>query len=160
MIFSGIQDFLDSLQKFHRDYPFDIKVGNVYIRGGTRSEDGKGKFRRPKMGANAIETLVLKSVNDIMRKQNLNDDDKLTSRLKDATLVPTNNETNCHPTKPCPDLSRCCNKSTSLPLRTRGHEQRRQLFLGTRLFTTDTATTPSSCRLLILLLLTTYYLAL
>ena len=77
-----------------------------------------------------------------------------------AARKTTNNEKNCQPTKPCPDLSRCCNKTTTLPLRTRRHEQRRQLFLGTRLFTTDTATTPSSCRLLILLLLTTYYLAL
>ena len=71
-----------------RDFPFDIRVGNVYIRGGTRTEDGKGKFRRPKIGANAIQTLVMKSVEDIMRKQNLQDDDKLTTRLREAKLAP------------------------------------------------------------------------
>ena len=32
--FTGDQKFLDSLQRFPRDFPFNIRIANVYIRGG------------------------------------------------------------------------------------------------------------------------------
>ena len=44
--FTGDQDFLDSLHQFPRDYPFDVKVGNLYIRGGDRTEQAYTRIRR------------------------------------------------------------------------------------------------------------------
>ena len=35
---TGDQQFLDSLHRFPRDYPFDIKIANLYIRGGQRTD--------------------------------------------------------------------------------------------------------------------------
>ena len=34
--FTGDQKFLDSLHQFPKDYPFNIRISNVYIRGGER----------------------------------------------------------------------------------------------------------------------------
>ena len=86
IIFSGNQDFLDSLQNFPKDFPFDIHIGNVYVRGGTRTGESKRKSKRPNINPGSIEKIVLKSVNDIMRGQNLQDDDQITKRLHGTSI--------------------------------------------------------------------------
>ena len=42
VILSATQPFLDSLQRFPKDFPFSINMANVYIRGGTRTDEVKG----------------------------------------------------------------------------------------------------------------------
>jgi hypothetical protein len=67
--FTGDQLFLDSLHKFPRDYPFDVKVGNIYIRGGDRTEVAYPKARkikRPMMTQAALQTLLASNSGDIV----------------------------------------------------------------------------------------------
>jgi hypothetical protein len=69
--FTGDQDFLDSLHKFPRDYPFDVKVGNIYIRGGDRTDLAYPKNRqtraiRPKMSAAALHALLTANKGEIV----------------------------------------------------------------------------------------------
>ena len=69
--FTGDQDFLDSLHKFPRDYPFDVKVGNIYIRGGNRTDLAYPKNRqsqgqRPKMSPAAVSALLTANKGDIV----------------------------------------------------------------------------------------------
>ena len=58
--FTGDQVFLDSLQRFPRDFPFNIRIANVYIRGGERAKEGQTvlKRRRPRMTAEALKNLL------------------------------------------------------------------------------------------------------
>ena len=58
--FTGDQTFLDSLQRFPRDYPFNIKIANVYIRGGERTNEGQKvlRRRRPRMTEEALKRLL------------------------------------------------------------------------------------------------------
>jgi hypothetical protein len=59
--FTGNQEFLDSLHQFPREYPFDVKVGNLYIRGGERTEveyTRQRRSKRPKMTQEALQTLL------------------------------------------------------------------------------------------------------
>ena len=86
IIFSGNQDFLDSLQNFPKDFPFNINIGNVYVRGGTRTGESKRKSKRPNISPGSIEQIVLKSVNDIMRNQNLGDDDQLARKMNGTSI--------------------------------------------------------------------------
>ena len=59
VVLSGNQAFLDSLQGFPKDFPSDIKIANVYIRGGTRTEEAKHPARRPKITRGSIEACLL-----------------------------------------------------------------------------------------------------
>ena len=45
--FTGDQKFLDSLQCFPRDFPFNIRIANVYIRGVKERVKGRRCCRRP-----------------------------------------------------------------------------------------------------------------
>ena len=58
--FTGDQTFLDSLQRFPRDFPFNIRIANVYIRGGERAKEGQTvlRRRRPRMTAEALKNLL------------------------------------------------------------------------------------------------------
>ena len=58
--FTGDQTFLDSLQRFPRDFPFNIKIANVYIRSGERTSEGQKvlRRRRPRMTAEALKNLL------------------------------------------------------------------------------------------------------
>ena len=72
-------------------------MANIYIRGGTRKDQAKGKARRPKIGQNAIDTLILKSINDILAKQNLKEDDGLAQSLKRTTISPPDRNATNYP---------------------------------------------------------------
>ena len=59
--FSGDQAFLDSLHGFPKDFPFSIKLANVYIRGGERTTKGTNatqRRRRPRMMEEALKKLL------------------------------------------------------------------------------------------------------
>jgi hypothetical protein len=67
--FTGDQAFLDSLHKFPKDYPFDVKVGNIYIRGGDRTDQAYPKARRskrPMMSATAVNALLASNSGNIV----------------------------------------------------------------------------------------------
>ena len=69
--FTGDQEFLDSLYQFPREYPFDVKVGNIYIRGGDRTDKAcprfnRGKMARPRMTQAALHELLAKNRGDIV----------------------------------------------------------------------------------------------
>ena len=58
--FTGDQAFLDSLRNFPPNFPFSIKLANVYIRGGDRAAtQGKTeKRRRPRMTEEGLKKLL------------------------------------------------------------------------------------------------------
>ena len=58
--FTGDQKFLDSLHSFPRGFPFNVKLANVYIRGGERTKAGQTTQRkkRPKMTEAALKELL------------------------------------------------------------------------------------------------------
>ena len=58
--FTGDQAFLDSLRNFPRNFPFSIKLANVFIRGGDRAAPGAipQKRRRPRMTEEGLRTLL------------------------------------------------------------------------------------------------------
>ena len=66
--FTGDQTFLDSLQKFPRDFPFSIWIANVYIRGGERTTEGQrtAHRRRPRMTEEALRNLLKRHGKEIM----------------------------------------------------------------------------------------------
>ena len=66
--FTGDQTFLDSLQRFPREFPFNIKLANVYIRGGARTTEGKVpvRRRRPKMSAEGLRELLKRHGKEIV----------------------------------------------------------------------------------------------
>jgi hypothetical protein len=79
--FTGDQEFLDSLHKFPRDYPFDVKVGNIYIRGGDRTDlafpkNRQSQAQRPRMSQAAVNALLTANKGDIA-EQALQAEDKL-----------------------------------------------------------------------------------
>ena len=95
VILSGTQDFLDSLHKFPKDFPFSINMANVYIRGGTRTEEAKGlNIRRPKIAKKSIEDLVKRNMEAILKIQNFAAEDKLAAAFKGTNIVPDNSEDN------------------------------------------------------------------
>ena len=65
--FTGDQVFLDSLQRFPRDYPFNIKIANVYIRGGERTSESQKvlRRRRPRMTEEALKNLLKRNGKEI-----------------------------------------------------------------------------------------------
>ena len=92
VILSGTQEFLDSLQRFPKDFPFDIQMANVYIRGGTRTDEARGKPRQPKIKRGAMEELVRRNIAEILKQQTatLKEDDTLAKRMDGTTLNPEN----------------------------------------------------------------------
>jgi hypothetical protein len=67
--FTGDQAFLDSLHQFPRSYPFDVKVGNLYIRGGDRTEAEYTRYRRskrPKITQDALHELLRRNNGEIV----------------------------------------------------------------------------------------------
>ena len=58
--FTGDQEFLDSLRNFPRDFPFSIRLANVFIRGGDRasSSGNAQKKRRPRMTEDGLRKLL------------------------------------------------------------------------------------------------------
>jgi hypothetical protein len=92
--FTGDQDFLDSLYQFPRDYPFDVKVGNIYIRGGDRTEQScprsvRGRTARPKMTQAALHELLAKNRGDIV-DQAMAAEDRLAGLNINASSTSTN----------------------------------------------------------------------
>ena len=76
--FTGDQDFLDSLQRFPKEFPFNIKLANVYVRGGARTTEGKApvRRRRPKMTAKALRNLLTRHGKEIVEDAEAEDDEK------------------------------------------------------------------------------------
>ena len=58
--FTGDQQFLDSLRNFPRDFPFSIRLANVFIRGGDRAAPGSTtqKKKRPRMTEEGLRKLL------------------------------------------------------------------------------------------------------
>ena len=58
--FTGDQQFLDSLRNFPRDFPFTIRLANVFIRGGDRVAPGGNNPRRkrPRMTEEGLRKLL------------------------------------------------------------------------------------------------------
>ena len=69
--FTGDQEFLDSLQKFPRDFPFNIRISNVYIRGGERTTEKQTvlRRRRPRMTEEALKTLLKRHGKEILEDE-------------------------------------------------------------------------------------------
>ena len=68
MSFTGDQTFLDSLQRFPCDFPFNIRIANVYIRGGGRTSEGQKvlRRRRPRMTSEALKNLLQRHGKEIV----------------------------------------------------------------------------------------------
>ena len=92
-VLSGTQEFLDSLQRFPKNFAFDIKMANVYIRGGTRTDEARSNSRRPKITRNSIEELVKRNMESLLRAQTatLGEDDKLSQQMNGAKISPEMN---------------------------------------------------------------------
>ena len=82
--FTGDQTFLDSLQRFPKDYPFHIKIANVYIRGGERTGEGQKvlRRRRPRMTEEALKTLLQRHGKESMAEAEEEDNKKSTGSAK------------------------------------------------------------------------------
>ena len=76
--FTGDQTFLDSLQRFPKDFPFNIRIANVYIRGGERTAEGKSTAlrRRPRMTAESLKNLLRRHGKEIADEANAEEDAK------------------------------------------------------------------------------------
>ena len=76
--FTGDQTFLDSLQRFPRDFPFNIKIANVYIHGGERMSEGQKvlRQRRPRMTAESLKNLLQRHGKEIVEDAEKDDDAK------------------------------------------------------------------------------------
>ena len=99
VILSGTQEFLDSLQRFPKNIPFAINMANVYICGGTRTDETRGNdgIRRPKLGRKSIEDLVKRNMEALLKSQNFNEDDKLASQFQGTNIAPDNGPDNFPP---------------------------------------------------------------
>ena len=73
--FTGDQKFLDSLQKFPKDFPFNIRISNVYIRGGERTSEGQKvmRKRRPRMTEEALKNLLKRHGKEILEEEEAED---------------------------------------------------------------------------------------
>ena len=71
LLFTGDQKFLDSLQCFPRDFPFNIRISNVYIRGGERTREGQKvlRRRRPRMKEEALKNLLHRHGKEILEEE-------------------------------------------------------------------------------------------
>ena len=73
--FTGDQKFLDSLQRFPKDFPFNIRISNVYIRGGERTSEGQKvlRRRRPRMTEEALKNLLRRHGKEILEEEEAED---------------------------------------------------------------------------------------
>ena len=70
-------------------------MANVYIRGGTRTEETKGmNIRRPKIAKKSIEDLVKRNMEAILRSQNFAAEDKLAAAFNGTNIAPDNGPDN------------------------------------------------------------------
>ena len=99
VILSGTQDFLDFLQRFPKDFPFAINMANVYIRGGTRTDETRGNagIRRPKIARKSIEDLVKRNMEALLKSQNFTEDDKLAFQFQGTNIGPDTGADNFSP---------------------------------------------------------------
>ena len=69
--FTGDQTFLDSLQRFPKDYPFSVKISNVYNRGDERTSEGQTilRCRRPRMTTEALRNLLKRHGKEILEEE-------------------------------------------------------------------------------------------
>ena len=76
--FTGDQTFLDSLQRFPRDFPFSVRIANVYIRGGERTTEGQrtAHRRRPRMTEDALRNLLRRHGKEILEEEEAADAEK------------------------------------------------------------------------------------
>ena len=76
--FTGDQVFLDSLQRFPRDFPFNIRIANVYIRGGERVKEGQTvlRRRRPRMTSDSLRNLLKRHGKEIADEADAEEDAK------------------------------------------------------------------------------------
>ena len=66
-------------------------MANVYIRGGTRTEEAKGNhIRRPRIGRKSIEDLVKRNMESILKthSQTLAEEDKLAASFRGTNIAP------------------------------------------------------------------------
>ena len=79
--FTGDQKFLDSLQRFPKNFPFNIRIANVYIRGGERTKEGQTvlRRRRPRMTAEALKNLLQRHGKEILEEEEAEDNAKRTN---------------------------------------------------------------------------------
>ena len=82
--FTGDQAFLDSLHNFPKDFPFSIKLANVYIRGGERTTKGQGeqRRRRPRMTEEALKKLLERHGKEIVEDAEEDDESRSGNRQK------------------------------------------------------------------------------
>ena len=92
--FTGDQVFLDSLQRFLKDFPFNIRIANVYIRGGERVKEGQTvlKRRRPRMTAEALQNLLRRHGKEIVDEADADQDEK--DKRGDSASGPTRDKNN------------------------------------------------------------------
>ena len=84
--FTGDQTFLDSLRNFPRNFPFSIKLANVYIRGGDRATTMGGteqKRRRPRMTEEGLKALLARHGKE-MADEAEEEDDRRAAGEKDV----------------------------------------------------------------------------
>ena len=74
--FTGDQTFLDSLQRFPKDYPFNIRIANVYICSGERTSEGQKVLRRrcPRMTEDSPKNLLHRYGKEIVEDAEKEDD--------------------------------------------------------------------------------------
>ena len=75
--FSGDQKFLDSLHNFPPNFPFSIKLANVYIRGGERAKNNnpQQRKRRPRMTEEALKKLLARHGKEITEEAERKEDE-------------------------------------------------------------------------------------
>ena len=73
--FTGDQKFLDSQQRFPQDFPFNIRIANVYLRGGERTNEGQKvlRRRRPRMTEEALKNLLQRHGKEILEEEQAED---------------------------------------------------------------------------------------
>ena len=93
MSFTGDQVFLDSLQKFPKDFPFNIRIANVYIRGGERVKEGQTvlRRRRPRMTAESLKNLLRRHGKEITDEATAEEDEKDKNRASASGPSKDNN---------------------------------------------------------------------
>ena len=90
---TGTPEFMDSLQHFPKDFPFSITMANVFIRGGTRSDESHANARRPKISEVALQGLIKRNMAKIIKGMNLSEDDKLAEKLRGTNIAPPKTKT-------------------------------------------------------------------
>ena len=69
---------LVSLQRFPKEFPFNIKIANVYIRGEKRTSEGQKvlRRRRPRMTEDALKNLLCRHGKEIVEDAEKDDENR------------------------------------------------------------------------------------